>query len=160
VHTLRRLRLPFSLIVEWLRRFGVVKSPASDCLTRVCHMSDAQKTADFCGLARQPFVGRDRVSHFSTSASPTIHRKCLASTKSSPFSLQEGWYAKSLQRCTISLSPLQRAKLDEVAALEKRNYSAVIRAAFDWIIQQDHPEVRERLIAEADRRMAIHHGAR
>jgi hypothetical protein len=38
--------------------------------------------------------------------------------------------------------------------------SEYTQLALDWIIQQDHPEVRERLIAEADRRMAIHHGAR
>jgi predicted transcriptional regulator len=37
--------------------------------------------------------------------------------------------------------------------------SEYAQLALDWIIQQDHPEVRERLIAEADRRMKIHHGA-
>lgn len=37
--------------------------------------------------------------------------------------------------------------------------SEYAQLALDWIIQQDHPEIRERLIAEADRRMKLHHGA-
>lgn len=34
-----------------------------------------------------------------------------------------------------------------------------MQIAIDWIIQQDHPTVRDHLIAQTDLRMERHHGA-
>jgi hypothetical protein len=35
-----------------------------------------------------------------------------------------------------------------------------MQICLDWIIKQDHPEVRDQMIAQADQRMREYHGAR
>ncbi len=38
--------------------------------------------------------------------------------------------------------------------------SEYMQICLDWIIQQDHPEVRDKIIAQTDQRMRQYHGGR
>ena len=94
----------------------------------------------------------------------------------------------STHHCTVRLSPDLRSGIDREAAQRGCSPSEIIRrsieeyllgqkligdsqlrhhriceysqAALDTIILEQHPEFRERIVAETDRRMERYHGAR
>jgi hypothetical protein len=68
-----------------------------------------------------------------------------------------------------SLSDLVRSAvasfLNEQNTVAESNHrhlrvSEYMQICLDWIIQQDHPEVRDKIIAQTDQRMRQYHGAR
>jgi len=89
---------------------------------------------------------------------------------------------------TVRFEQHQMVQLERIAAEQKRSVPDVVRAAIDaflleekqradsdlrhlrvseymqicldYIIQQEHPEVRDKMIAQTDQRMRQYHGAR
>lgn len=54
---------------------------------------------------------------------------------------------------------LERAKLMTDSKRRHLRVTEYMQVALDAIIRADHPEMRETLVLETDRRMKIHHGA-
>lgn len=68
-----------------------------------------------------------------------------------------------------SVPDLIRASVDAFLLQEKRRAESDLRhlrvteylqIAVDWIIQQDHPEMRDQMIAQCNQRMQQYHGVR
>lgn len=53
----------------------------------------------------------------------------------------------------------ERAKLLTDSSRRHLRVTEYVQVALDAIIRENHPELRETLILEADRRMKLHHGA-
>lgn len=111
----------------------------------------------------------------------------MASSKSPPAPLLGSWNLKSFRHCTVRIPRDLCDRLDAEAANSGCTTSDLIRraiqqhlnglkllqdskrrhlrvteymqVAIDAIIRENHPELRETLILEADRRMKLHHGA-
>lgn len=73
--------------------------------------------------------------------------------------LQQNRNLSDLVRSAVE-SFLSEQKTTAESNLRHLRVSEYMQICLDWIIQQDHPEVREKMIAQTDQRMRQYHGAR
>ncbi|RYF18333.1 MAG: hypothetical protein EOO77_11170 [Oxalobacteraceae bacterium] len=73
--------------------------------------------------------------------------------------LQQNRSLSDLVRSAVA-SFLNEQKTIADSNLRHLRVTEYMQICLDWMIQQDHPEVRDKIIAQTDQRMRQYHGAR